>query len=397
MTQSGIAIVGGGLAALRSAEALRKAGYQGPVTVYSAEAHYPYNRPPLSKKALADGPDATSLHFPRRAEIADVTWKLDTRIEAADLAAHTLRDATGATYGFDGLIAATGVRSRQLPIPGPHHGRYLLRSIEDATALHQRLTAGTRVVIVGAGFIGCELAATLRATGCQVTVVAADAEAMIRPLGAEVGAAIRHRHETHGVEFHLGVGLSRYLGETTITGVELDNGTTIPADVVIEAVGSQCNVEWLAGNNLDLTDGILVNGQLLADHPTPLVAIGDVARFPNQAYDPIARRIEHWQVAIDTAKHGARSLLAALGHHDPQPDLHLTPYFWSDQHDLKIQSFGAPNLATHTQLLEGDLTTEAAIGYYHHDHLVATVLLGLQPQALKYRQLLTNQTTQYAI
>jgi 3-phenylpropionate/trans-cinnamate dioxygenase ferredoxin reductase component len=390
VAQVGIAIVGGGLAALRAAETLRRSGYQDQVTIFSDEPHFSYNRPPLSKAALKNGPDANALAFTRRPDVDDVVWKLETRVEAVDLDAKTIRTESGTVYGFQGLIAATGVRSRQLPIPGPQEGRHVLRTIEDVSTVHSLLRPGTDVVIVGAGFIGCEVAATVRDAGCNVSIVAADPEAMIRPLGADVGASIRERHESRGVRFHLGQGLNRYLGDDKITGVELSDGTTLKADFVIEAVGSQCNVEWLAGNGLDLTDGVRVNGHLVADHPTPLVAIGDVARFPNMLFDETPRRIEHWQVAGDTGKFGALSLLAAMGHREFDAEIGIVPYFWSDQGDLKLQSFGAPNLADRTELLEGDLSDEAAVGYFQGSRLVAVVLLGLQRKAVTYRGLVAE-------
>lgn len=389
--QATVAIVGAGLAALRAAESLRDGGFSGRILVFGEESHLPYTRPPLSKKLLKDGPSETAVAFALRDNVGSVEWRIGEHVEAADLDARTLRTAAGVTVPFDALVAATGVRPRRLPLPGPEAGRHVLRTIEDAAELHELLNPGVRVTIIGAGFIGCEVAATARSIGCDVTVVAADPEAMIRPLGPLVGASIRRRHEARGIRFLLGRGLVRYTGEGRVDGVELDDGSVIESDLVIEAIGSACNTEWLIGNGIDLTDGVLTDGFLRVDHPTPVVAVGDVARFPNALFDETPRRIEHWQLATETGRLAARTLLADLiDAEPPATPLAPVPYFWTDQGDLKVQSFGAPNLADRIEVLEGDLDSDCAIGYFAGERLVATVLFGMNARAPHYRSLVAN-------
>ena len=241
--------------------------------------------------------------------------------------------------------------------------------------------------MIGAGFIGCELAATATEMGCTVSLVAADIEPMVRPLGEEVGAAIKRRHESRGTRFFLGRGLKRFLGDGQVTGVELDDGTQLEADVVIEAIGSVCNTEWLEDNGLDLRDGVLTDENLQVGHTALAVAVGDVARFPNLLFDDVPRRIEHWQLAADTAKTAAATILAGLAGRAAGTRFRPLPYFWSDQHTLRLQSFGAPNLADRIEVLEGSLDSECAIGYFAGERLVAAVLFDLNRRAAHYRAL----------
>ena len=232
-----VAVVGASLGGLRAAESLRGNGFTGEVVVLGDEPHLPYNRPPLSKEALKDGIDAAALEFRRRKSVDDVTWRLGVPVTAADLRGHTLTLGDGSTVGFDALVAATGLRARRLAIPAPEAGRHAVRTVEDAQRLRAELVPGARVVVIGAGFIGCEVAATARALGCAVDVVAPEAVPMQRPLGLEVGAAMQRRHEAHGVTFHLGRLPTRVEGGATVASVILDDDTVLAADVVVEALG----------------------------------------------------------------------------------------------------------------------------------------------------------------
>ncbi len=308
-----VVIVGAGLGGLRSAESLRAAGYAGPITVVGDEPYLPYNRPPLSKEALAGGIDVTGLEFRRKATVEDVDWRLGCHAASASLADHTVTLADGTVLPFDGLVIASGIRPRRLPIPGPTEGRHVLRTADDAMKLRTLLTPGAHVIIMGAGFIGCETAATARKLGAKVAIVAIDAEPMIRPLGAELGAGMRRRHETHGVRFHLGHSIDAFSGRDRVRSVALSDGTELPADVVIEAVGSIANTEWLAGNGLDLTDGVHVDSSMrVATDLAQVVAVGDIARHPNALFGGIPRRIEHWNMPTETGRRAGATLAALL-------------------------------------------------------------------------------------
>jgi NADPH-dependent 2,4-dienoyl-CoA reductase/sulfur reductase-like enzyme len=386
-----IVVVGAGLAGLRASEQLRAQGWTESIVVIGDEVHPPYNRPPLTKTALRDGVDPTVLAYRQRASTADVEWRLGSRVESVDLGARTVTLTAGSSVTYDGLVIATGVRSRRLPLEAPLDLRLPIRTIEDAQALHDNLRPGVRVVIVGGGFIGCEVAATATGIGCSVTVVEPFVTPLRGPAGTLVGAEVQRRHEAHGVTFRLGRTVTAIEKGPDSTGVRLDDGSRIEADVVVEAVGSVANTEWLAGQGLDLTNGVLCDADL---HPltsagpiAEVVAIGDVARFPILTFGTQAHRIEHWTMPSDTGAQAARSLLRTLtGEPHDGPAFAPLPTFWSDQYDLRIQSFGMPVLGRDdVRLLEGDLQGEAAVGFHRDGVLVGIVLLGMARRMLHYR------------
>jgi 3-phenylpropionate/trans-cinnamate dioxygenase ferredoxin reductase component len=309
---AGVVIIGAGLGGLRVAETLRASGYAGEVTIVGDEIHLPYNRPPLSKEALAGGVEVADLEFRRKAHVDDVTWKLGSPAVTSSINEGTVTLADGTVLQFDALAVAAGIRPRRLPIPGPQTGRVVLRTAEDARELRAALVPGAKVLIMGAGFIGCEVAATARKVGCEVNIVALDAEPMIRPLGAELGAGMRRRHEANGVNFYLGRTVTSFNGDDRVESATLDDGTVLPADIVVEAVGSVANVEWLDGNGLDLGDGLSVDDAMIVDGTTNVVAVGDIARHHNALFSGPKRRIEHWNMPTETGKRAGQTLAALL-------------------------------------------------------------------------------------
>lgn len=386
-----IAVVGASLAGLRSAEQLRAAGHAGPVTVIGDEPYPPYNRPPLSKELLA-APGVTTaeeLHvraaFRLRARVADVEFRLGNAVTGADLDGRVLALADGTSVRFDGLVAATGLRPRRLALPGPATGRYALRTLDDCVALRAALHPDARVVVAGAGFIGCEVAATARALGCRVTVVEPAAQPMLPVLGTALASAVRRHHERSGIAFRTGRYVTALRGHDRITAVTLDDGTTLPADVLIEALGTHPNTEWLAGNpGLDLSDGVLCDNALQAYGSHRLVAVGDIARFPNPLTgDDTPRRVEHWSMPADTARRAAATLTALLEGRTPGPTpFRPVPSFWSDQADLRLQSFGVPALADEVRVIEGDPDhpADGLLATYHRGRAhVGTVAVNLPP------------------
>jgi len=416
-----VAIAGAGLGGLRAAEQLRAAGHTGPVTVIGAEPHMPYTRPPLSKELLAheladaeatpgtDADDLAALHervaFRRRASVADVTFRLGVPVTAADLGAGELALADGGTVRFDGLVVATGLRPRRLDVPGPEgpgRGRHVLRTLDDCADLRAGLRAALsgglrrpRVVVVGAGFVGSEVACTALALGCDVTVVEPAGPPMFRVLGERLAVAVQRTHERAGMAFVLGRAVTGYAGEDRVTGVVL-SGDVLPADLVVEAIGSWPNTEWLAGTGLDLTDGVLCDNGLSAVagaggsvSSVPVTAVGDVARFPNPLFDDAPRRVEHWSMPTDTARRAAATLRATLAG-DPVDDkpFRPVPYFWSDQGDLRMQSFGSPGLADEVTIAEGDpgaLDKGLVATYHRGGRLVGSVAFNVPPS--RYRAL----------
>lgn len=390
-----VLIIGAAMGGLRAAESLRKAGYAGPLTLIGDEPHAPYNRPPLSKEVLEAEVTHEAVAFPARAEMADVAWMLSARAASLDLAARTITTDDGTTHPWRAVVLATGLRPRRLPFP-PQAGRHVVRSLDDALALRAELTPGARVVVIGSGFLGCELSSTATKLGGSVTVVTPSVEPMIRPLGGMLAAELRRRLETEGVAFEREAHVAGFEGGDRVTGVALADGRVIPADVVIEAIGSDCNVEWLAGSGLDVRDGVLTDNALRAlteagDVLDDVYTVGDLARFPNPMFDDVPRRIEHWNIPTDTGRRVGAVLAARLAGEGYEAAVATRfapmPSFWSNQFDIRLQAYGLPQLGRDdVRMLEGDLTGESAVGYYRDDRLVGVVGVGLKAALLPYRK-----------
>jgi NADPH-dependent 2,4-dienoyl-CoA reductase/sulfur reductase-like enzyme len=332
---------------------------------------------------------------------ADVQWRLGARVTAADLAARTVTLEDGTQLEWDGLVAATGARSRRLPLTSPAAGRHAIRTLDDSGALRKDLDRARRIVVIGGGFIGCEVAAAAAGRGLEVTVVEPEPLPMLRPLGADQAAALLRRHEANGVTFRLGVLPEGFAGDSRVQHVNLSDGTSVPADVVVESVGSLLNTEWLDGNGLDLINGVLTDDQLrvvVRDGVMPggirrddVVAAGDVARFPHPLFGGAAGRVEHWTVATDTARHAGAVLARYLAGGDPAAGgpFRAVPTFWSDQYELRIQSFGVTGLDD-VRVLEGDIDGEVAVGYHRDGQLAGVVLIGLTGRYTHYRTMLAQ-------
>lgn len=401
-----IVIVGGSMGGLRAAEQLRTAGWTETIIVVGAETHPPYNRPPLSKELLENrGTTAealSSVKFRHRSSVSDVEWRLGTEAVGANLRENTVTLDTGEVLTYDGLVVATGLRPRRLPLPGPLGGRHVLRTLEDSVGLRQELRSGTKVAVIGAGFIGCETAATATKLGCSVTLIEGTSGPMERALGADLSAGIRDYLIQQGVRYHGHAKVSGLLPtqagtgyEASCNGVMLADGTVIMADVIVEAVGSIPNVEWLEGNDIDLSNGVLCDEHLRVVGAGNVVAVGDIARFPDLRNGTGARRVEHWSIPGDTAKIAARTLIAELNRTPLPASTVPLPSFWSNQFDLRIQGVGSPALATRTVELEGSASSPqdgVVVGYYQDTTLVGVISVGLPAdRQLYYRQLVTEQ------
>jgi 3-phenylpropionate/trans-cinnamate dioxygenase ferredoxin reductase subunit len=377
-------IVGGSLAGLRSAEALRDEGFTGQIVVIGAEWHEPYNRPPLSKSVLTAPGGGSAQPLPRDSD-ADIEWRLGQPVVECDLERAIVTTADGGTLGFDYVVAATGLRPRRLPVGGPAAGRYVLRTIEDARALAGELRRDARVVVVGAGFIGCEIASTARLLGCRVTVVAPERVPMEQALGPILGAAMQRRHELAGVEFRMNSATLGFDGRDKAERVLLGDGTELVADVVIEAIGCVPQVEWLAGNGLDLTDGVLCDGSLRAAGTERLFAAGDVARFPIPLLDAVPRRFEHWTMADESARHVARAIVTD-GSMQPFAPL---PSFWTDQQGIRVQGYGMPSLADSSELVTGHLEGDVIVEYRRAGSRIGLAGIGHRRELRALAQALT--------
>ena len=391
-----VVIVGASMGGLRAAEALRRFGYLGPITAIGDEPHAPYNRPPLSKEVLANEVSHEAVAFAQRPATADVNWVLGTRAESADLEHRTVTDSNGQVHPYSALIIATGLRPKRLQVSNSElAGRHAVRTLDDAIALRAALVPGARVVILGAGFIGCEVAATARKLGCEVTVVAPGVHPIVRPLGLELAREIQRRQEGEGVRFRMKTAITDLIGESAVTGVLLDSGEELACDVFIEAIGSDTNTEWLEGSSLDLSDGVLTDNAMRAVKTDgtaceDVFAIGDVARFANPMFDEVARRVEHWNIPTDTAKRVGQVLAAKLGAAENWPAVleekfAPTPSFWSDQFEMHILSFGLLGLANEVKLIHGEIENDCVFGYYRDGQMVGVCGIGMRSTVQGYR------------
>ena len=400
MARPNITIVGASLAGLRTAEALVAELPGARVTLIGNEAHAPYNRPPLSKEAaeaLAGGQGDAKAVFEKlllRSRIAPGAIDLRLGCAAEAVEPGEVRLADGRRVRSDWIVAATGLRPRRLALPRAEGRRHVLRSFDDALRLGAALRPGRRMVVIGAGFIGCEIAATARRLGLTVTIVEPAAQPMVRALGPRVAAAMAALHRAHGVALLTGRTVESFEAEYVI----LDDGQALEADVIVEALGSRPNTEWLAGSGAELSDGVLVDNRLIAAGTDRLLAVGDVARFANPLFDGVPRRVEHWCVPGQTAKRAAETIAAHEAGRDPAEVFAPMPSFWSDQYGMRLQAFGAPALADTATVVEGDpgqiAAAPAVVEYSRGGCLVGVIGLGAAPAALaRYRARLAAALT----
>jgi 3-phenylpropionate/trans-cinnamate dioxygenase ferredoxin reductase component len=342
-----IVIVGASLAGLRAAQAIRRAEHDGEVVVIGAEEHLPYTRPPLSKELLAGAQEAEQTALPGRD--LDVTWRLGETATDLDHARHELTLASGDTLRYRKLLIATGARPRHWPgDPIELDGFHMLRNLEDALALRAAFADSPRLAVVGAGFIGCEVAATARKLGLEVTVIDV-AHHPMPALGPEVGARCAQLHRDHGVELRLGVGVEDFEGNGRIEAIRLADGSRVEADLAVVALGAIPNTDWLIESGLELQPGVVCDATLAARDAQDVCAAGDAAAWPHPMADGGTIRIEHWTNAAEQGAAAGRNLLAAPADRVPYA---AVPYFWSDQYDVKIQAVGLAARAERVQMLE---------------------------------------------
>lgn len=338
-----IAIVGANIAGTSTAEALRRAGYDGRLTLIGAESELPYERPPLSKEFLAGHVDASQLTLRPRAfyyEQRIELW-LGQRATALDAATRTITLANGERHRFDRIALATGSELLPLPVPGADlPGVHYLRTLADGQALLAALRAGAshrgRVVVIGAGFIGSEVAAGCRVAGMDVTLIEMLATPLERALGPEMGALLADVHRAHGVEVRTGETVAAIRGDGRAEEVVTASGARIPCDFVVVGAGVRPATDWLADSGLTLANGVVVDATCASSAPG-IFAAGDVANWPYQPAEsapPLRVRLEHWDNALRQGETVARNLLGAGVAYR-----HI-PYFWSDQYDLKLQYIG---------------------------------------------------------
>jgi NADPH-dependent 2,4-dienoyl-CoA reductase/sulfur reductase-like enzyme len=411
-----VVIVGASMAGLRTAEALRRFGYTGAITAIGDESYGPYNRPPLSKEVLvSDAVTFESVAFAQRAATADVTWVLGNKAVAANLEGQTVTCADGQVFEYSNLVTATGLRPKRADFANNlNTGRHAIRSLDDAIALRAELKPGARVVVLGAGFVGCETAATAKKLGCDVTIVAPSRLPIQRILGDDLAAEIMRRQQAEGVNFVMGQSISDLIGNEKVEGVVLDNGVKLPCDVLIEAIGSLCNVEWLAGNDINISDGVLTDANLHARKSTGetwsnVFAVGDIAKFENALFDGETRRVEHWNIPTESGKHVGQQVALQYQIDDANADAHsrssataalasLTttgfrpvPSFWSDQFDVHLLAFGMLALADENRLVQGGISGDCVFEYYRGGKLVGVAGIGMRSVVQNYRNVFAQK------
>jgi 3-phenylpropionate/trans-cinnamate dioxygenase ferredoxin reductase subunit len=356
-------IVGGGLAAGTAAATLRKEGFDGDVTIVAAEPHSPYQRPPLSKGFLtgAEGEDAVFLHPDDWYADNGIRLLTGTTATRLDPAAHRIELDAGTALAYDSVLLATGSSPRMLPLPGHDlPGVHTLRRFEDSQLLADALRdGGKRLVLIGSGWIGMEVAASARSLGNEVTILEREAVPLAAALGPEMGSVFRRLHEEHGVDLRTSVAVEAITGRSRATGVVVD-GDTVPADLVLVGVGATPNTQLAEGAGIEVDNGILTDASLRTSAPGVLAA-GDVA---NAFHPAVERRLrsEHWQNARRAGPVAARVMLGQDAVHDS------VPYFYTDQFDLGMELSGYPPLMAGARLIvRGDIDAREFIAFWVGD------------------------------
>ena len=396
-----LVVVGASLAGLRAVEAVRRDGFDGDVTLIGAEEHLPYDRPPLSKEYLSadECPDPRYREEETFAGDLDVELMLGTPASALDTVARTVTVGDD-TVPYDGLVVATGAHARTLPGTEGIAGVHTVRTLDDAIALRAALRDGARrLTVVGAGFIGSEVAAVGRKLGLEVTILEALETPLARAVGERMGRALTHLHRAHGTDVRTGVAVKEVLVEAgdaaersstrahgRVTGVRLGDGSEVATDVLVVGIGARPATDWLEGSGLTLDDGVVADETLAA--ADGVYVAGDVARWPNGLFSGVVdrpMRLEHWTSAADQGGRAARNAV------DPSSAkaYETVPYFWSDWYDGRVQFVGVAE-GDHIEVVAGD---DAAGGpftaiYKAGDRVVGALAVDMPAEVMKYRRLI---------
>ncbi|MBJ7290787.1 NAD(P)/FAD-dependent oxidoreductase [Williamsia sp.] len=377
---AGVVIVGAGLGGARLAENLRQAGYSEPITLIGKESQVPYDRPPLSKAVLRGERDLVALKAEEWYADNHIHLLLDTDVQGVDLAAKSVDVGAGESLAFETLVLATGLEPRFLPPSAVQGGSaaaeidgvHVLRTYDDALELRAAAREGVRAVVVGAGFIGCEAAASLSLLGARVTIVEPAPSALHAALGPTIGARVEKLHTDRGVTVRTGVGVRELVtADGAVTGIELDDGTTLDADLVLLGIGSIPTTALAETIGLELSDrsvggGIACDarGKTSADG---VYALGDVANWSDETGE-FGRRVEHWNHVVEQAKIVADAIAGT----DKASSTPVVHYFWTDQFDLKIQCLGAPAADDEVHIVDED--GDKFLAYFSRDGILTGVV-----------------------
>ena len=393
MTVQHLVVVGGSLAGLRAVEAARKAGFEGSITLIGAERHLPYDRPPLSKEFLdvTEAGVEALIPFFRSDDVFADELKVELVLGAPATALDVHRKIVfvgDRAIRYDALVIATGSQLRTLPESEHLDGVHGLRTLDDSLAIRAALDAGARTVVIGAGFIGSEVASSAQKRGVDVTVVEALPTPLVRATGTVMGAAIASLHDRNGTTLLCGTGVKALEGDGRVQRVALDDGTVLDADLVVVGIGVSPCTTWLEGSGLTLDNGIVCDETLWTGVPG-VYAAGDVANWPNPMFG-VRQRMENWTAA---AEQGAAAARNALDPANAKP-YETVPYFWSDWYGSRIQFVGVPE-SEEVLVVAGDVDHDdrwTAL-YRQGDRLVGALTLNGQTVIMKYRRMIAQKAS----
>ncbi|WP_284742452.1 NAD(P)/FAD-dependent oxidoreductase [Amycolatopsis sp. RTGN1] len=375
-----VLVVGASAAGLSTVDTLRRRGYAGEITVLGAETHLPYDRPPLSKQVLSGvwEPDRTWLRPPAALAALGAEIILGDEAISLDAASRTVETAAGRELSADAVVVATGVRPRAMPGQAGLARVHVLRTLEDSASLRRDLVQASRFVVVGEGVLGAEIAATARGMGLDVTMVGPQPTPLTAQVGPLVGDLLTSLHFEHGVKLRLGTGVSGFTGEHgRVTGVRLDTGEVLPADVAVVAIGAAPVTGWLLGSGLDVDNGLVCDSRCRAAEG--IYAAGDVARWHHEQLGGLVR-LENRTNAIEQAMVVAGNIMG-----DDRPYTPV-PYFWTDQYDVKVQVHGFPDGNAEVTVVEGDTAERRFVAQYRRDGRVTAVLGWNMPKQTRLRR-----------
>jgi 3-phenylpropionate/trans-cinnamate dioxygenase ferredoxin reductase subunit len=385
-----VVVVGASLAGLSALEALRQDGFEGELIAVGAEQALPYDRPPLSKQVLQGAwePDKTMLRDQGQYDGLGVTWHLGRRATALDVGHRIVTLDDGESLAYDGLVVATGATPRRIGT-ADLGGIYVLRTLDDCLALRAEFETASRVCVVGAGFIGAEVAASARVRGLEVTMLEALPAPLARAFPAEMGAACAGLHLDNDVDLRCGVTVAGFEGSGRVSGVRLGDGSVVEADVVVVGVGVVPETGWLESSGLPLDNGVVCDSTCATAAPG-VVAAGDIARWPNNLFGE-TMRVEHWSNAVEQGAAAAKRLLAGPGE---AVDFAPVPYFWSDQYDAKIQFLGRCCPTDEVRIVDGSIDDRRFVALFGRDGRLVGALAFSRPRLLMaYRKMLAAKTS----
>jgi 3-phenylpropionate/trans-cinnamate dioxygenase ferredoxin reductase component len=390
VARTAFVLLGSGLASVTAASTLRMEGFDGRVIIVGDESHLPYSRPPLSKDVLRTekSPEQAWLRTPEWYASKDIELRLGVRAAAVDPSAHLVELADGATIGYDKLLIATGGAPRTLDIPGADlPGVFFLRRLDDALALRGYLTPGAPVVVIGAGFVGAEVAASARTLACEVTVLEIAEIPLGRVLGPEIGRVYADVHREHGVDLRTGVGAERITGHGRVERVVATDGRVHDASAVVIGIGLVPELDLARRSGLASGNGVIVDEYCRAS-ADDVFAAGDIANHPNRF---LGRRIrvEHWQNAQHQGANAARNM---MGRHTPFREV---PWVWSDQYEHNLQVVGLRD-PTQQMVVRGDVEERNFSAFFLHDGRVTAALAVNRPADIRVARHMIQDRTEFS-